>query len=483
MRSDATRSTVPESVEAGPGSRPGEPPRRSRAPGLPGYEHQLSSFHRAFERELRAIVACLPLRRGMRVLDLACGDGFYTKCMAERLGPGGLVVGADSSLAYLDACRAIGSGGPSQPGSGLVGSQFDLLPFPDGTFDLVWCAQSLYSLPDAVAAVASMARVLRPGGQVAVLENDTLHHVILPWPVALELPLRTAELQAFQAEGRSREGFEVGRRLPAILAAAGLEPLHLTTHAFDRQAPLALPERELLQCYLEDLLRRVAPHVDPALLGELQLLADPGSATFLPRLPNLSMTWLCVLAMGRKGRPSVDLPGHEIPADQGGVAQVHRERYGREDALCHRGREDVGPGREIAEGEVADVVGDRRGRGATRAGQAHGDRLHRRGQVGQRDLPVDAVGRHVDDTEASLPTLGEPDVAVGPGGDALGPGASGRERELLGEPTAVRVGARIEAREWEARDGVPGLLGHVERLVRAEGDPGQVAAGHRRREP
>jgi hypothetical protein len=140
---------------------------------------------------------------------------------------------------------------------------------------------------------------------VAVLENDALHHVILPWPVALELPLRAAELRAFQAAGRAQQGFEVGRRLPAILAAAGLEPLRLTTHAFDRQAPLALQERELLRCYLEDLLQRVAPHVEPALLGELQLLVDPDSTKYLLRQPHLSMTWLCVLAMGRKGPAAV----------------------------------------------------------------------------------------------------------------------------------------------------------------------------------
>jgi hypothetical protein len=50
----------------------------------------------------------------------------------------------------------------------------------------------------------------------------------------------------------------------------------------------------------------VAPHVEPALLVELQLLVKPGSATNLLRQPDLSMTWLCVLAMGRKGPAAVD---------------------------------------------------------------------------------------------------------------------------------------------------------------------------------
>jgi SAM-dependent methyltransferase len=293
---------MPKMVESVPGPRAGE---ELKAPGVPGYEHQLSSFHRVFGGELRSIVEGLPLRGGMRVLDLACGDGFYARRLAERLGPGSLVVGADANLTYLAGCQASGSGGPSQAWSGFVGSEFDRLPFPDATFDLVWCAQSLYSLPDAVAAVTSMARVLRPGGLVAVLENDTLHHVILPWPIELELTLRAAELRAFGAEGRGRGRLDVGRRLPAILAAAGLEPLRQTTHAFDRQAPLAPAERELLHSYLEDLLQRVAPHVEPAPLRELQLLLDPASATSLLGQPELSMTWLCVLAVGRKGPAAV----------------------------------------------------------------------------------------------------------------------------------------------------------------------------------
>ena len=63
------------------------------------------------------------------------------------------------------------------------------LPIPDDSFDLVWCAQSLYSLPDPVDALRRMARAARPGGIVAVFENDEFHHVLLPWPVEVELAL------------------------------------------------------------------------------------------------------------------------------------------------------------------------------------------------------------------------------------------------------------------------------------------------------
>ena len=51
--------------------------------------------------------------------------------------------------------------------------------------DVVWCAQSMYSLSNPDAALAQMHEILRPGGLAVVLENDTLHQLLLPWPARL----------------------------------------------------------------------------------------------------------------------------------------------------------------------------------------------------------------------------------------------------------------------------------------------------------
>ena len=284
-------------------SRPAESPGRADSDSehsLPAYDDQLSGFHQAFERELQAIVDELPLSPGMRVLDLACGDGFYTRRIADRLGSAGVIVGIDINLAYLAEAGEEASHRTGRARIEFVDASFDRLPFADGAFDFVWCAQSLYSLPDPVVAIGHMARVLRPGGLVAVLENDTLHQVLLPWPVRLELPLRAAELRSFLEWSRNSSKYYVGRRLPAILAAAGLQPLRMTTHVFDRQAPLGAAERALLQSYLEEVVQRVAPYLDAALLQELRQLVVPGSPQHLLGLPHLTMTWVNVLAFGRK---------------------------------------------------------------------------------------------------------------------------------------------------------------------------------------
>ncbi len=270
---------------------------------LPDYAEQLSEFHRAFELELLDLLGSLPLTPKMKVLDLACGDGFYTRRLAARLGVGGSVTGVDLDPGYLFAATREAARHTGRATIDFVAASFDRLPFADGTFDFVWCAQSLYSLPEPVVVLRHVARVLRPGGVVAVLENDTLHQVSLPWPVGLELPLRAAELRAFTEESRHPSKFYVGRRLLAVFAAAGFEPLTMATHAIDRQAPLGEAEQRLLQSYLDGVERRVAPFLHPARLRELRGLSDPRSRHHMLREPHLTMTWFNVLALGRKPAP------------------------------------------------------------------------------------------------------------------------------------------------------------------------------------
>lgn len=267
---------------------------------VPEYELQLSAFHEAFAAELEAMLATLPLEPTAHVLDLACGDGFYTRRLAERLGPGGRVVGVDVDPAYLEIARGECDRFRGPATIELVEASFDRLPFPAASFDLVWCAQSLQSLPDPVSVLEHVAPLLRPGGIVAILENDLMHQVFLPWPIELELALREAELRAV-AKTEQPAKFYIGRRLASVFASAGLEPVATTTIAMDRQAPLGDPERTLLQGYLDELVERVEPVLDAAALAQLRTLADAASPENLARRPHLTMSWINVLALARRG--------------------------------------------------------------------------------------------------------------------------------------------------------------------------------------
>ncbi|HKV85795.1 MAG TPA: class I SAM-dependent methyltransferase [Ktedonobacterales bacterium] len=103
-------------------------------------------------------IAALPFHDGA-VLDLGCAFGFTTRLLKRR---GYDATGVDSSEAYIE--RAIRAD-PS--GTYLVGDAAHV-PLPDGSFDGVLFLDVLEHLPDAQGAIREVARVLRPGGTLAL---------------------------------------------------------------------------------------------------------------------------------------------------------------------------------------------------------------------------------------------------------------------------------------------------------------------------
>ena len=105
-------------------------------------------------------VRALALPAGSLVLDLACGTGALGE-LAQRAGH--RVLGADMSAGMLAGRRA------AVP---VVQCDVAALPFRDGTFDGLVCGYALRNFTDLGASLAEAARVLRPGGRIAVLEVD-----------------------------------------------------------------------------------------------------------------------------------------------------------------------------------------------------------------------------------------------------------------------------------------------------------------------
>jgi ubiquinone/menaquinone biosynthesis C-methylase UbiE len=258
------------------------------------------AYHRAFERELRDLIAGLPLRPDDRVLDLACGDGVYSRWISERLGESGRVLAVDVSPAFLGLARREVGAGELADRVTFAWGDLEHLPIPEGSFDLVWCAQSLYSLPNPVDALRRMERAARPGGIVAVFENDEFHHVLLPWPVEVELALRRAELIALIEISEKPGKFYVGRHLRPMFRAAGLADYRHRTWTIDRQAPLGPDDREYFAGYLADLREKASPHLPDEIRDEFERLVDPGSPGYLLDDPDFTVACLNHLAWSVK---------------------------------------------------------------------------------------------------------------------------------------------------------------------------------------
>jgi ubiquinone/menaquinone biosynthesis C-methylase UbiE len=118
------------------------------------------------------------------VLELACGTGILTRQLRRRLSVSSRLVATDLNDPMLQYARA-----KSDQNEGIEWKQADAcaLPFPDSSFDVVACQFGLMFVPDKVAALREMHRVLRPNGLLifnvwdAIKLNDLAriaHHTV-----------------------------------------------------------------------------------------------------------------------------------------------------------------------------------------------------------------------------------------------------------------------------------------------------------------
>jgi arsenite methyltransferase len=107
----------------------------------------------------------LDIPPGGTALDVGSGPGNVTASLARAAGPEGLALGVDISEPML--ARAVRA--EAGPQVGFLRADAQRLPFRDQTFDAVLSIAMLQLIPKPSAALAEMARVLRPGARMAVM--------------------------------------------------------------------------------------------------------------------------------------------------------------------------------------------------------------------------------------------------------------------------------------------------------------------------
>ena len=110
-------------------------------------------------------VEWLGIPPGGTALDVGSGPGNVTASLARAAGPDGLALGVDISEPML--ARAVRA--ESGPQVGFIRADAQRLPLRDNTVDAITSLAVLQLIPDPAAALAEMARVLRPGGRLALM--------------------------------------------------------------------------------------------------------------------------------------------------------------------------------------------------------------------------------------------------------------------------------------------------------------------------
>ncbi|WP_393086271.1 class I SAM-dependent methyltransferase [Streptomyces sp. LN704] len=158
----------------------------------------------------------LGLREGDRVLDAGCGTGRALPPLRAAVGPSGVVIGADLTPAMLTAAVQAGRDREGQ----LLLADVAALPLRTGSLDAVFGAGLIAHLPNPEANLRELARVVRPGGTLALFH-----------------PIGRAALAARQGRRITPDDLRAEANLRPLLAGSGWD---MTSYADEDERFLAL---------------------------------------------------------------------------------------------------------------------------------------------------------------------------------------------------------------------------------------------------
>ncbi len=179
---------------------------------------------RGFVKRMKSV----GLRKGMRAMDLGCGEGTLTLRLASFCAPGD-VYGLDSSERCLRLAREKAAS-LEYPNLSFLHGSAEAIPLPDASVDFVHARLVFQHLSRPANALSEIRRVLSPGGVLVVEDID--HGMALLVPEREDWKNMMEHLQAGQIAAGGNP--QIGRQLPGLLREADFRDIRTdvtTAHA------------------------------------------------------------------------------------------------------------------------------------------------------------------------------------------------------------------------------------------------------------
>ncbi len=221
------------------------------------------------------------LCKGMRVLDIGCGNGLISRKISEITGKTGLVVGIDHDEKIIEIAKELNSDNPNPV-------QFvtaDILSHSiEQEFDLIYARFILSHLPNPEKMVLRLKNLLKEGGKIVLEDIDSSGHYCFPPNVAFQKYVEFYE-KAIQAKGANPY---VGQELMTMIAdlAFANKNMHVTNKGFHTGdgKHVALFTLENISDTLEKLNFCLKSEINQLILELRQFTENPVSIVSFPRI-------------------------------------------------------------------------------------------------------------------------------------------------------------------------------------------------------
>lgn len=255
----------------------------------------MEAYHRIREPLYREIITDAGLARDSLVLDAGCGDAFYSRLLADALGPAARIVAVDLNSALLPS-HAERNGSIS-----FCLSDVERAGLRPRAFDAVWLCRAMHSALDPLRRIGALAALLRPGGKLIAIENDFAHYPSLSVPADFEHRVRAAHHQYLKSrhdDGSWLERYHAARHLPRWLERAGLSRISIRRYVATDVAPMGEDVEAYWRLFLAWLRGRVWPFLSSEDREAYSRAFDSASPDYLLRQPGFSCRDLTTVVRG-----------------------------------------------------------------------------------------------------------------------------------------------------------------------------------------
>jgi SAM-dependent methyltransferase len=262
----------------------------------PGEYERLRDQARVWEAATGRLLDRVGLAPGASCLDAGCGPGETMRVMAQRVGPGGRVVGLDVDAVLGAAALATLHGSGHRQCGFHAHDLAAAAPIPGAPFDLVHARLLLFHVPERAAVLARLWDAVAPSGHLVVQDYDIRSAGVVPALDGVDELLRVIA-GAFVAAGCD---VRVGARLPQLFARAGIgEPDG--TDVAGRLEPLAAGRTMIERTFLSVLPTALA-HGITTEAGAVTALAAIDRDT--RRFPDRPFLWPLLIGAWKQKEPA-----------------------------------------------------------------------------------------------------------------------------------------------------------------------------------